>query len=315
MAWSKESTVATPQGEFRSAVVVGGNGAMGSLLCDNLAGQVASVTALDLDEEPRPGTRAAAYLQADALALNAGAKRLLAAADVVILALPEAVAIQSVRAVRAAMGDGALLVDTLSVKSQIVDLMRELSPPVETLSINPMFGPAAGFAGQNVIAVKVAAGPRAERFIDILRSWGCRIAFRTATEHDRAMAALQTATHAAILSFGMALEKLDYDVSALSTMSSPPHRVLLALLARILGGEPDVYWDIQAHNRFAPGARDAVRHSIQDLSDMVAGGDEAAFRARLDRLRTMLGPDLAFLARKCAALFDTDRQSEATRKR
>ncbi len=315
MPWIKECTVARPRGEFRSAVVLGGNGAMGSLFCDKLARQVDSVTALDLDEEPRPDAGATAYLQADATALDAAAKRLLAAADVVILALPEAVAIQSVRAVRSAMSDGALLVDTLSVKSQIVDLMRAFSPPLETLSINPMFGPSAGFAGQNLIAVKVAAGPRAERFLDMLRSWGCRIAFRTAEDHDQAMAALQTATHAAILSFGMALEKLHYDVSALADISSPPHRVLLALLARILHGEPEVYWDIQAHNSFAPGARDAVRQGVQDLSDMVAGGDAAAFRARLERLRTLLGPDLAFLARKCAALFDTDRQSEATRKR
>jgi len=302
--------VATPRCDFRSVVVLGGNGAMGSLLCNNLADQAESVTAVDLAEQSQPGAGATAYLQADVLALDAEAKRLLSAADVVILALPESVAIEAVRAVRSAMRDDALLVDTLSVKSQVVDLMREFPPPLETLSINPMFGPSAGFGGQNVIAVKVAAGPRAERFIEILQSWGCRVVFRTAEEHDRAMAALQTATHAAILSFGMALENLDYDVSALSDMSSPPHRVMLALLARILGGEPEVYWDIQAHNSFAMGARDAVRQSTQDLSDIVASGGEAEFRARLDRLREMLGPDLAFLARKCSALFDTDRQCE-----
>ena len=305
--------MATPRCEFRNAVVLGGNGAMGSLLCDKLTGQVESVTAVDLSEDPRPGAGATAYLRADVLALDAEAKRILSAADLVILALPESVAIESVRAVRSAMCNEALLVDTLSVKSQIVDLMREFAPPLETLSINPMFGPSAGFDRQNLVAVKVAAGPRAERFVEILQSWGCRIVFRTAEEHDRAMAALQTATHAAILSFGMALEKMDCDVPALSDMSSPPHRVLLALLARILGGEPAVYWDIQAHNSFAAGARDAVRQSTQDLSDMVASGDEVEFRARLDRLRDMLGPDLAFLARKCSALFDADRQCEGSR--
>ena len=303
----------SPRREFKSAVVLGGNGAMGSLICDNLASQIEQVTAVDLGDAPRPGAGASDYLRADVLALDAPVKRVLAAADVVILALPESVAIESVRAVQSAMRDDVLLVDTLSVKSQIVGLMRDFAPPFETLSINPMFGPSAGFAGQNLIAVKVAIGPRAESFIEILQSWGCRIAFRTAEEHDRAMAALQTATHAAILSFGMALEKLDYEVSALSDMSSPPHRVLLALLARILGGEPEVYWDIQAHNTFAQGARDAVRQSAQDLSDMVASGDEAAFRARLEGLRHLLGPDLAFLARKCSALFDTDRQSETSR--
>ena len=305
--------MATPSGEFTSAAVVGGNGAMGSLFCDSLAGRVECVTAMDLGPEPRPGSAATAYHRADVMALDAEAKRILSTADLVILALPESVAIESVGAVRSAMRGDALLVDTLSVKSQIVDLMREFGPPLETLSINPMFGPSAGFAGQNLIAVKVAAGPRTERFIEILQSLGCRIAFRTAEEHDRAMAALQSATHAAILTFGMALEKLDYDVTALAEMSSPPHRVLLALLARILGGEPEVYWDIQAHNTFAQGARDAVRQSAQDLSDMVAGGDEAEFRARLGRLRQLLGPDLAFLARKCSALFDTDRQIEKTR--
>jgi prephenate dehydrogenase len=313
VSWIEESSVPTPRGEFTSAVVLGGNGAMGSLFCGSLVGRVERVTVMDLAPDTRPGTAATAYHRADVLALDAEARRILSTADVVILTLPESVAIESVHAVRSAMRGDALLVDTLSVKTQIVGLMREFEPPLETLSINPMFGPSAGFAGQNLIAVKVAAGPRAERFIGILQTLGCRIAFRTAEEHDRAMAALQSATHAAILAFGMALEKLDYDVKALADMSSPPHRVLLALVARILGGEPEVYWDIQAHNSFAQGARDAVRQSAQDLSDMVASGGEAEFRARLDRLRTLLGPDLAFLARKCSALFDTDRQIEKTR--
>lgn len=305
--------MATPRCDFRNAVVLGGNGAMGALLCDKLAGLVERVTAVDLGDGPRPDAAATGYLRADVLALDAPARRLLAAADVVILALPESVAIESVRAVRSAMGDDALLMDTLSVKSQIVELLAGFAAPLETLSINPMFGPSAGFAGQNVIAVKVAAGPRAEQFLEILRSWGCRVAFRTAEEHDRAMAALQAATHAAILSFGMALERLDYDVSALADMSSPPHRVMLALLARILGGEPEVYWDIQAHNRFAQGARDTLRQSTQELSDMVAGGRETEFRARIATLRHLLGPDLAFLARKCSALFDADWECERSR--
>lgn len=303
----------TPRYEFRSAVVLGGNGAMGSLLCDNLVNRIESVTAADINQTPRSDAGEIAYLRADVLALNAEARQILSAADVVILALPESVAIESVCAVRSAMRDDALLVDTLSVKSQIVGLMKGFSPPFETFSINPMFGPSAGFGGQNVIAVKVTAGPRVERFVEILQSWGSRVVFRSAEEHDRAMAALQTATHAAILSFGMALEKMDYDVSALSEMSSPPHRVLLALVARILGGEPEVYWDIQAHNSFARGARDAVRQSVQDLSDMVASNDEVEFRTRLDRLRRLLGPDMAFLVRKCGALFETDRQCERSR--
>ena len=303
----------SPRREFKSVVVLGGNGAMGSLICDNLASRAGRVTAVDLGEAPRPGAGALDYLRADVLALDAPAKHVLAAADAVILALPEAVAIKSVRAVRSAMSDDALLVDTLSVKTQIVELMGEFNSPFETLSINPMFGPSTGFADQNVIVVRVAAGPRAEHFVEILQSWGSRVVFRTAEEHDQAMAALQTATHAAILSFGMALEKLDYDVSTLADMSSPPHRVLLALVARLLGGEPEVYWDIQAHNSFADGARDAVRQSVQDLSDIVASDDEAEFRARLEKLREMLGPDLAFLARKCGALFETDRQCEGSR--
>ncbi len=96
---------------------------------------------------------------------------------------------------------------------------------------------------------------------------------------------------------------------ALAGMSTPPHRVLLALLARVVSGDPDLYWDIQARHPFAEEARDAVRQSVAELCELVASGDEPAFREVFDRLRHLLGAEQEHLAQRCAALFDAERRA------
>ena len=114
--------------EFRNAVVLGGNGAMGSLLCGKLGRQLEILVALDLEARPRPETRASRYVRSDVLAPNGEAKRAIAAADLVILALPEPVAIAAIPGMCSLMHEGSLLVDTLSVKSNFADSIRSLEP-------------------------------------------------------------------------------------------------------------------------------------------------------------------------------------------
>ena len=60
-------------------------------------------------------------------------------------------------------------------------------------------------------------------------------------EHDRLTAALQVAGHAAIIAFGHALSSLGYDADRLRSLWTPPHRVMLALLARMGTLDAEVY--------------------------------------------------------------------------
>ena len=53
---------------------------------------------------------------------------------------------------------------------------------------------------------------------------------------------------------------------------TPPNRVMRMLAARILSGEPHVYWKIQTSNPFAGEARRRLIAALQALDEICAGG-------------------------------------------
>ena len=125
---------------------------------------------------------------------------------------------------------------------------------------------------------------------DLIEQWGARVVTVTADQHDRVSAASQALTHAAVIAFGAALTELDVDIADLDRMGPPPHTALLSLLARIASGAPEVYWDVQAANPYAPAARRALSRGVSQLAGVVDDGDSAAFGDLLDRLCGVFGP-------------------------
>ena len=172
-----------------------------------------------------------------------------------MLAVPEQVALAALPSLRTS---GALVVDTLSVKSRMDAAIADAGREGEFLGLNPMFRPSLGPRGRAVIAVPYVDGPQSARFLDIVRSWGASVAVMDADRHDRLAAATQVLTHASVLAFGVALAELGVSADELIAVAPPPHRTLLALLARIAGGEPEVYWDVQAGNPHAGATRKAL---------------------------------------------------------
>jgi prephenate dehydrogenase len=79
--------------------------------------------------------------------------------------------------------------------------------------------------------------------------------------------------------------------------------VALALLARVGGGVPEVYWDIQTGNPFAGEARRALATALATLTDTVEYGSEDAFASLMSRSTSPLGDRYEPLARLCADLF------------
>jgi prephenate dehydrogenase len=224
----------------------------------------------------------------------------LRAADMVLLAVPEPVALAAIGAVAEAMTPDALLVDTLSVKSRVV---AAAPAGVQMVSLNPMFAPALGMAGRPVAAVVVNDGPLVRELLRLIEQWGGRVVLTDADEHDRLTGAAQALTHAAVLGFGVALRDMDVDVGQLAAIAPPPHTTMLALLARIASGTPEVYWDVQAANPHAATARKALAEGIRAVADIVERGDEAAFAGLLTSLGGALGPQLDRHRELCAGLF------------
>lgn len=291
-------------------VVIGG-GAVGRMLARLLAGSGYRVDVIDAVAAP-----AAAMAPSDGIRFASGditdpgpsLTARLGRADMVVLAVPEHVALAALDGVAAAMADGALLVDTLSVKSRIVPAVHASAPHLEAVSLNPMFAPSLGLAGRAIAVVVVHDGPRARELLRLIGEWGGRTVRVTAAGHDRTAAAVQALPHAAVLAFGLALAGLDMDVRELDALAPPPHRALLALLARIVSGAPEVYWDVQSANPAGDSARAQLAGALAQLAELVDHGDRAGFGVALQQLRDFLGPELGHYREVCArALVAMDR--------
>jgi len=265
-------------------IILGGLGQAGELLAH--AFTRAGREVLLADVLPRPETIAAArYLQTDITRPDDDLLRVIASADCVAMCLPERAALAAAPAILEAMTRGALWVDTLSVKQNVCAILRSYKDKLELVSINPMFAPTLGFAGNSVAFVQISGGPRSKEFIQTLRSLGATVEMVTPETHDRLTAAIQVATHAAILTFGAALLELDYDVEKAAALATPPHRQLLSLLQRLSTANPEVYWDIQHHHPHAASVRESLSRALTELDAAASEDSPRDLRQLFERLR------------------------------
>ncbi len=266
----------------RSAVVAGGRGAVGAMLTGLLRGSGVPTTVIDL----HPGDHES--ITGDITKPDATVAETVGRAELVVLAIPEPVALRALDPLAGLVRPGAVLADTLSVKSRFAARLVGLPTGIEQVGLNPMFAPDLGMAGHTVAAVVTRGGPGTTALLQLVESWGARVVRCTPEEHDRTTAATQALTHAAVLSFGLALAHMGTDADQLAGTAPPPHLAMLALLARITGGSPEVYWDIQQANPFAAQARQALAEGLGTLAAAVESG-EAGMAAVFDDLRALLG--------------------------
>lgn len=274
----------------KRAVVLGVNGVVGRVLACNLIESGVSVTGIDLHERAFREDVGIGYEQCDATAPTTAALQEIGTADTVLICLPEDAAIAALPTVVQRAGVDCLIVDTMSVKGRIVATLASLQPSQEYLSINPMFSPSLGFSGQNVAVVIVKDGPRAAEFEALIASWGAATVRVQADEHDKITALIQVATHAAIMSIGLVLQDWGYDVAKGIEMATPPHRICLALLARMTDAAPEVYWDIQRSNSHAADARRSLLDQVKYLSEVVETGEEARFGELMAKIAGVTEP-------------------------
>ncbi|MFD6882829.1 prephenate dehydrogenase dimerization domain-containing protein [Rhodococcus sp. NPDC060084] len=281
-------------------VVAGGCGAVGAMLTAALSGDGHRVLAIDPGAPAATtGTAGAAVLPGDIAAPTRDVAAAVRAAPTVILAVPDAVAVAALPALAGLLHPEALLVETLSVKTPFAAALGTGLPDRESLGINPMFAPALGWAGRPVLAVRHRDGPAVGAFVDAVDRWGARVVEVGAAEHDRATATTQALTHAVVLAFGGALDRLGPPTAA-TAAAPPPHVLLRALLARIASGTPAVYHDIQVANPYAVDARRALRAALDELD---AAEDPERFAALTARGYRALGDDREQYRALCGELF------------
>ena len=233
----------------------------------------------------------------------------------VMLAVPENQVEAAASAILPRLLPGATVFDVVSTKSLAMAAMLEHAPKgVGVLGTHPLFGPAVpDVIGQTFIMVPTdrTDDETYEWLTSLLRSKGAIMEETDAETHDRYMLLVQTLAHYAYLVFGKTLAKAadaGYTFKESLRYSTPPYSILAAFTSRIIGGNPELYAQIQGH-----AGSDALRsmfvEAADELAGRFAGGGAEILSAVEEIVRPFKGSDVARAYANSIALVDSVQQS------
>jgi chorismate mutase / prephenate dehydrogenase len=251
---------AVAQGPSRRFCIVGGAGQMGQLLGGALRSRGHLVDVLEKDDgRDRP--------------------QAVAAAEIVMLAVPMAVATEVATELAPFVRDDALLCDINSLKAEICAVMEARSRG-EVLGLHPMFGPTvSSLRRQKIVVCPVRPGPLAAWLQHELGALGAELVEAEPREHDRMMAVVQVLMHYRTVVMGEALRRTGVPVAESLRFTSPIYRLELAIVGRLFAQDPALYAEIEMAN---PEAGDVRRHFVEaahHVDALISTGDRAAFEA------------------------------------
>jgi len=201
-------------------------------------------------------------------------------ADVVLISVPIDITARVIERVGPKMHAGSLLMDITTVKKMPVETMQRCtSAGVEILGSHPLFGPSTkSMQGQTVIFVPSRKGQLYKRLYELFVSTGAKIEFLTAAEHDEIMAVIQGLTHFVLISFGIALKNLDFDVAKSRKYMNPMVEILIDFVGRLLHQDPHLSALIQTNFEMGE-VHEAFLSGANRLFELVSAGNVEEFMA------------------------------------
>jgi 4-amino-4-deoxyprephenate dehydrogenase len=285
-------------------VLVGCNGQFGRVFAAKFLGEGIIVSGIDRQETPNEVLVMREYLQSDITQLTAAAQQLIRRAQCVLLCTPEQVVLKTIPVMRELIASDGLVVDIASVKSRIDAELKLADMSGSYLSIHPMFGPTTDFVDRNICIVPYGENDRSRWFAQLLSQWGGRVTTLTAQEHDQVTAYTQALPHAAILSFAATLVQAEVSYALTARLATPIHSTMLSLLARIISGESDLYWNIQSDNPYSAEMREQLGLSIRRLQEAVAGNDPDYLATLFSKISVALADDRVTLKDVASRIVD-----------
>ena len=286
--------------ESGTAVVLGASGGFGRAFAGLM--QAGGIRVVGVDVASRPGLDDVPLIVGDATHPDDAVTAAVAKGQWLVVCLPDEAALPAVDRLHRALPGGALVVDTISVKSPIAAWVATTPRgDIEFLSLNPLFAPDLGFAGRRVAAVPLRTGVHSQRFLRMVERAGAEVVELSADEHDREAALTQALVHAAVLAVGRCLAASP-DPSTWRLVT-PPFRLLTLLVGRVIGGDGEVYRHIQSDNPHAARIRRALGDAVIEVDGSV--GSPEQFEALIDAIRDGLGPLLPELRTASAQLLRT----------
>jgi prephenate dehydrogenase len=248
-------------------VAVIGAGAMGKWLANFAKRNLGEVTVADIKSAKAKDV--ASEVGASAKPIKEAAAR----AELLLIAVPISKTPETVKSLAEIVPKDALLADVASVKSDVVDVMRKIKNNIELVSVHPLFGPGAvSIAGKDIVVVPVKHGKRYLELKKRLVELGARVTEMEAEQHDRLMAIIQCMTHFVLLAYLTAIKSMK-ELKLAKEIRTPMFAALTSLAKAVLAGNPELYGELQVHNRYAQIVRSSMIETCRMLDIAFSAGD------------------------------------------
>lgn len=202
-----------------------------------------------------------------------------AEAELVLVAVPISKTPDVIKSLAGQVQRGTLLADVSSVKSDVIEAMQTIEAKIELVSLHPLFGPGAtSVKGKDFVAIPVKAGKRYAALKHRLLELGARVTEMDAEDHDRLMAIIQCMTHFVLLAYLNALKSMK-ELKRAEKLRTPMFATLLDLAKTVLAGNPELYGEIQVHNRYARVVRSSLLEACRSLDVAFSAGNVKSLRA------------------------------------
>ncbi len=227
-----------------------------------------------------------------------------AVADVVVVSVPIDVTDAVIRAVGPHVREDALLMDVTSVKEAPLQTMLEVTG-ASVVGTHPMFGPSVHtLQGQRVVICRGRGDTWADWVAQSFSARGLVITETTAAQHDRAMSVVQVLTHFQTQVQGLTLSRLGLPLAETLPFTSPAYLLELYVAARHFAQDSALYGSIEMRNPRTAEITAAFGQSVQDVADILARGDQAAFSRLFDEVRAFFGDFTAEALEQSSFLID-----------
>lgn len=186
-----------------------------------------------------------------------------ASADIVVISVPISEMEDACRQMLPWVREGQLIVDTCSVKTRPLEIMKGLFPEgVQVLGTHPLFGPDSGKDG--IGGFKIVVCPvRIEKYFylevkDFLRGLDLVVIESTPEEHDRQIAQTQAIFHL----IAQTIKDLGWGVKAIST---PGPDTFYRLVKTVQQDTSQLFEDMARENPFASEYRKRFMNTLAEI--------------------------------------------------
>lgn len=252
--------------------IIGGKGMMGSFFAQKLSAAGHQVTILGHSDWDK-------------------AEELLADKDLVLICVPIEYTTEVIQKTVKYISADTALADITSIKTPALKTMLEYHSGA-VMGLHPMFGKVQSFLSQKVV---VCSGRRDEEFqwlLELIEADGGELIYSTPEEHDRMMVAVQAVRQFTTLSLGVFLAEQELDTRRSLDFASPPYRLQLGAIARLLTQSAPMVIDIMLATSESRQAIAQLADTYSRLAQLVREGRREELIAEFGAIQAYLAPQL-----------------------